>query len=170
MHGYCHYFAIEAAKFFGGKVVLWLDYDEINDRIILCHAYCEIVPNLYIDALGTFSDIKEREDEFEFNEKNIITYNSIEDAKNELKKLKIPFTTPQDKKEARDFLRNNMAVVRIAHNKCIYPVGIYANNKSFKEILFVSYSEKENHFSPLIHGFKYEYFAQNIGGQNYEMC
>ena len=55
-----------------------------------------------------------------------------------------------------------MAVVKVSHNKTVYPVGIYANNMSFKEILFVSYSEKENHFSPLLHGFKYEYFAKNI--------
>lgn len=161
MHGYCQYFAIEAAKMFNGKVVLWLDHDEINDKIVLCHAYCEIVPNLYVDALGTFSNISEREEEFEFNKKKILTC-TINEAKEELKRLKIPFTNVEDKKEAREFLRNNMAVVKIEHNNSIRSVGIYAKNNSFKDILFLSYMEKEEKFLPLIHGFGWKYFAKNI--------
>lgn len=162
MHGYCQYFAIEAAKMFNGKVVLWLDHDEINDKIVLCHAYCEIVPNLYVDALGTFSNISEREEEFEFNRKMIDTY-TVNEAKEELKRLKIPFTNVEDKKEAREFLRNNMAVVEIdIKNSGLRPVGIYIKNESFKSILFLSYMKQENKFLPLIHGLEWNYFVKNI--------
>ena len=161
MHGYCQYFAIEAAKMFNGKVVLWFDYDEIQDKTVLCHAYCQIIPKLYIDALGTFSDISEREEEFEFNKQNIIIC-SIDEAKEELKKLKIPFTNVEDKKEAREFLRNNMAVVTLEHNNSLRQVGIYAKNESFKSILFLSYMKQENKFLPLIHGLEWNYFVKNI--------
>lgn len=162
MHGYCQYFAIEAAKLFNGKVVLWLDKDEINDKTVLCHAYCEIIKGLYIDALGTFSDISEREEEFEFNYKMIDTY-SIDEAKETFKQLKIPFTNVEDKKEAREFLRNNMAVVELnIKSSGVRPVGIYAKNESCESLLFLSYMKQENKFLPLIHGLGWSYFVKNI--------
>lgn len=162
MHGYCQYFAIEAAKIFEGKVVLWFDNDEINDRVVLCHAYCEIIPNLYIDALGTFSNVSEREDEFEFNEKNIFTY-TIDEAKEELERLSIPFDNEDDINEARDFLKNNMAVLEIGQNKKMTTkVGIYSNSVNFKDIMVASFCEKDCHFSPLIHGINYKELLNNI--------
>ena len=75
MHGACHYFAIQAAEMFNGKVCLWLDRDytlEEGKDIVLCHAYAKIADGFYVDAYGPFSDISQRENEFEFNE--LLTY------------------------------------------------------------------------------------------------
>lgn len=129
MHGLCHYFAIEYFNMFGGKICLWLDKDEINDKEVLCHAFVELAPGLCVDAKGAFRELTERYDDFEFNYVNVVSC-TLEEAKTVLKRLGIKYTDANAKKNAREFLRNNMLTfyVLYAPNHGFYNFGIESHS------------------------------------------
>ena len=167
MHGACHYFAIQAAEMFNGKVCLWLDRDytlEEGKDIVLCHAYAKIADGFYVDAYGPFSDISQRENEFEFNEQEIVEC-TVEEAKKILKSLKVPFTNREGKRNAREFLRDNMMVFDILYNNILYTFGIcgrYADRGKFDYLLLNSYNIANNTFGQFIHTIPTDVFVQGI--------
>lgn len=137
MHGLCQYFAIAFAELFNCKVCLWLDYDEINDREILCHAFAELQPGIFVDAKGVFYDLAERECDFEFNYKKVVD-GTIDEMKAVLKRIKVPFTNTEAKKNAREFLRNNMLTFDLNGQLC----GLYYSK--YKESVSVVWYDRQN--------------------------
>jgi len=171
MHGACHYFAIQVAEMFHGKVCLWLDEDyEINEDYpvtVLCHAYAKIAEGLYVDAYGPFSDIREREDEFEYNEQDIVEC-TVEEAKKILKDLKIPFTNPEMKRNAREFLRNHMMAFYVLYGEGYYNFGLCGRMLEGKErgnfdfVLLNPYHVRENNFGKMVSKIHTNLFIKGI--------
>ena len=171
MHGACQYFAIQAAEMFHGKVCLWLDEDyEINEdypTTVLCHAYAKIAEGLYVDDYVAFGSIKDREDEFEYNEQNIVEC-TIEEAKKILKDLKIPFTNPEMKKNAREFLRNNMLAFYVLYGEGYYNFGLCGRiaegpeRGSFDFVLLNPYNQKQNNFGQMLSKIHTNLFIKGI--------
>ena len=167
MHGACQYFALQVATMFGGRVCLWLDRDytlEEGKDTVLCHAYAKIADGLYVDAYGPFSDISQRENEFEFNEQNIIECN-IEEARKILEGLKVPFTNREGKRNAREFLRDNMMTFDVLYNNIIYTFGICGRcveRGKFDSLLLNSYNKENNTFSNYINTIPTETFIRGI--------
>lgn len=167
MHGLCQYFALAAYDLLGGTIHLWLDYDEEMDCQVLCHAFIEIVPGIFLDAYGVFHDISEREDEFEYNEMVIVSGDS-DFAKKVLKDLKVPFTNVQDKKDAREFLRNNELVLKLEMNAQHYLMGIVGHSKPERlrkgKLLFNSYNIADKSFGGMIHAFNFDEVVNSYKG------
>ena len=167
MHGACQYFAIQVAEMFNGKVCLWLDRDytlEEGKDTVLCHAYAKIADGFYVDAYGPFSDISQRENEFEFNEQEIVEC-TVEEAKKILSSIKVPFTNREGKRNAREFLRNNMMIFDIFYNNISYTFGIcgrYAERGKFDYLLLNSYNIANNTFGQFIHKIPTDVFVQGI--------
>ena len=166
MHGACQCFAIQAAEMFHGKVCLWLDRDytlEEGKDIVLCHAFAKIADGFYVDAYGPFSDISQRENEFEFNEQEIVEC-TVEEAKKILKSLKVPFTNAEGKRNAREFLRNNMLTFDYFQNGYTYTMGICAitNVAGNPCVLTYSYDIHKKQCGSYVHTIPLQIFINNI--------
>ena len=122
MHGYCHFFAIEIAKKYNSQIYLWLDYDIESEQEFLCHAYTELLPEIYVDALGTFTNIDERKKEFNFNEINIFT-GTIDEICEKLDELHILYREPKITENIQDFLSQNIITFEIKENNKLHDVG-----------------------------------------------
>lgn len=156
MHGYCQYFAFEAQKIYGGKICLWLDLDEMSGTERLCHAFLEIAPGFCLDAYGVFNDLKEREEEFEYNYINIVSCTPAE-AEEVLKRIKLKYTDTTLKKNVREYLRNNRLLMKVKHsNGYIYNFTFSARTKmGTADCMIVNdYSEKDGKSGLLAHTLK----------------
>lgn len=146
-HGLCHYFAIEMARLYHCPIYFWLDdvWDsDGNPLTVLCHAFVKLGDGIYVDAYGVFRDISEREDEFEFNtpEPIIEVCNTLEDAYKLLKSLGIPFTNVECKRNAREFLRNNILTLVINYNGYTYNFSLKGYSKQGNSYLCSQYNPK----------------------------
>lgn len=131
-HGYCEYLSLAFAKLYGNKIGVWADIDYDlgdNGKLILCHAYNEIISGLYIDANGLFCSIEDISEEFEYNEIYVYTYSTLDEAKVFFKKLKAPYTEKIVKDWIKEFLwthapvitlNSNNETMRIAYEGIIY--------------------------------------------------
>ena len=123
------YFAIAYAKLFNCKVCLWLDTDyyarDPKKSVRLCHAFVQIVPGLYADAAGGFTQLSCRYHDFEYNEVNIKVCNTLDEAKQILRKLDVPYTDSQTKHEVLEFLSNNVLCFEYDYNKLTNTHNIY---------------------------------------------
>ena len=158
MHGACQYFAIQAAEMFHGKVCLWLDRDYMKDEgedVGLCHAFAKIADGFYVDAAGPFFDISDRDNYYEYNEKRIVEC-TVEEAKKILKKIGISCTNPEMKKNAREYLRNNMMAFEVLYGDGYYYFGLCGRIAdgpecgSFDFVLVNPYDAKENKFGSMV--------------------
>lgn len=158
MHGACQYFAIQAAEMFHGKVCLWLDRDYMKDEgedVGLCHAFAKIADGFYVDAAGPFFDISDRDNYYEYNEKRIVEC-TVEEAKKILKKIGISCTNPEMKKNAREYLRNNMMAFEVLYGDGYYYFGLCGRiaegteRGSFDFVLLNPYDAKENKFGSMV--------------------
>ena len=159
MHGACQYFAIQAAEMFHGKVCLWLDRDYMKDEgedVGLCHAFAKIADGFYVDAAGLFFDISDRDNYYEYNEKRIVEC-TVEEAKKILKKIGISCTNPEMKKNAREFLRNNMMAFEVLYGDGYYyyfglcgRIAEGPERGSFDFVLLNPYNAKENKFGSMV--------------------
>lgn len=167
MHGLCQYFALAVNDLLGGTIHLWLDYDEEMECQVLCHAFTEIVPGIFLDAYGVFHNISQREDEFEYNEMVIVSGDSAF-AKKVLKDLKVPFTNVQHKKDVREFLRNNELVLKLEMNAQHYLLGIVGHIKPDRlrkgKLLFNSYNISDKSFGGMIHAFNFDEVVNSYKG------
>jgi len=113
MHGHCHYLALGMAEEYGSKIGLWLDYDEYLQKDVLVHAFSVIGDSLYFDAEGCFIDLRERIDEFEYNNEPNIIIVSKEEAKKIFRRMKIPYGNTQIKRFIREKLRSNVIIFQM---------------------------------------------------------
>lgn len=157
MHGYCHFFAIEIAKKYNGKIYLWLDYDEDSKQEFLCHAYTEILPGIYVDAKGIFTSIDERKNEFNFNEINIFS-GTIDEICEKLDEIHVSYREPKTTEHIQDFLSNHIITFTILYNDKLYDVGFCY---TFKDMIAVL-KKKDGFYSnkPIL--INKEYFFKNI--------
>lgn len=128
-HGLCHYFAIEMARLYHCPIYFWLDDvsdSDDNPLTVLCHAFVKMGKGIYVDAYGVFRDISEREEEFEFNtpEPIIEVCKTLDEAKVFLKSFGIPFTDVECKRNAREYLRNNLLTLRVKYNDVFYNLAL----------------------------------------------
>lgn len=170
MHGLCHYFAIEFYNLFGGKICLWLDKDEINDKEVLCHAFVEFAPGVCVDANGVFSTLSERFDDFEYNYVNVVPC-TLAEAKTVLKRLGIKTTDATAKKNAREFLRNNLLTFDVLYEPTAsyYTFGICGREdkgmvpySSFDRVFVLNYDSKGKVFNSMVHNLHTNLFVKGI--------
>ena len=157
------YFAIEAAKLYNGKVCLWIDSTKHSSNFnmikILCHAYAKITDDLYVDAYGTFTNIEQRASMFKYGQKEVIEC-TVDEAKGILKEMNVPFTKTEDKRNAREYLRNNVLVFDILFNNEKYTVGLY--NHIDAEVHIISYNSTKNIFGKFISRVNANQFVKGI--------
>ena len=128
--------------------------DEGED-VGLCHAFAKIADGFYVDAAGPFFDISDRDNYYEYNEKRIVEC-TVEEAKKILKKIGISCTNPEMKKNAREFLRNNMMAFEVLYGDGYYHFGLCGRilegpeRSSFDFVLLNPYNAKENKFGSMV--------------------
>ena len=115
------YFAIAYAKLFNCKVCLWLDtvVNTTNSKKTqyFRQAFVQICPGLYADAFGGFTNISSHYQGYDHNEVNVKVCDTIDEAKQILRKLKVPYTDPAIKQTVLQFLSNNVLCFEYDVNK-----------------------------------------------------
>lgn len=123
------YFAIAYAKLFNCKVCLWLDTvtntTNYKKTQYFRQAFVQIYPGLYADAFGGFTDISSHYQGFDHNEVNIKVCDTVDEAKQILRKLKVPYTDPAIKQTILQFLSNNVLCLEYDVNKLLSTCNIF---------------------------------------------
>lgn len=143
MYNLSQIFALQAAQMYQGKMCLWLDTE--NGQTKLCHAYAKLWDNLYVDAYGVFCDISQRENNFKYNTRKIIEC-TIENAKSILDELNVAYKKVELKRNAREFLRDNMLSFELEIEGKKRVVGLYNVDRKNKRVTIMSYDEREGKF------------------------
>ena len=144
-----HYFAIATAELFGKRISIMLKDDNF------VHAFAKIADGFYVDAAGPFFDISDRDNYYEYNEKHIVEC-TVEEAKKILKKIGISCTNHEMKKNAREYLRNNMMAFEVLYGDGYYYFGLCGRiaegpeRGSFDFVLLNPYNAKENKFGSMV--------------------
>lgn len=97
------YFTLEYVKEIGGTPCFLIDLE----TGLLRYSCVEIAPKLYVDIGGAFTSFKSRGID-ESTELQIIRFNTLEQAKDYLKYLKVRYTDVYIKRDIRTFLRNTI--------------------------------------------------------------
>ncbi len=166
----CHYFAIQVAEMFYGKVCLCFDreYGKNKDEDIgLVDAFAKIADGFYVDADGAFFNISDRDAYMGKNNKYILEC-TIEEAKQILKKIGISYTNTEMKKNAREFLRNNMLAFYVLYGDGYYNFGLCGRiaegpeRGSFDFVLLNSYNSNQNSFGQFVSKIHTNLFIKGI--------
>lgn len=128
------YFAIAYAKLFKCKVCLWLDTvkNTSNSKQTQCfrQAFVQICPGLYADAFGGFNDISSHYQGYDHNEVNIKVCDTVDEAKQILRKLKVPYTDSAIKQTVLQFLSNNVLCFEYDYNRLTNTSNVYKRGEA----------------------------------------
>ena len=140
-------FALQVAQMYQGRMCLWLDTENVQTK--LCHAYAKLLDNIYVDAYGVFCDISQRENNFKYNTRKIVEC-TIENAKGILDELKVGYKEVELKRNAREFLRNNMLSFEMNIREKNRIVGLYNIDRKNKRVTIMTYEEEAGKFGDYI--------------------
>lgn len=122
LHGECQYFALELAKIYGYKLVLWINYDEEFDKTFLVHAFATTEVDgkrKYIDVRGITESMENIEEGFDYLEEPCGTKMKIKLAEQFLKNLNIDFRDPNLIKVSKSIINKNKDMYTLAKNSKI---------------------------------------------------
>ena len=159
------YFALQFAEVYGGKVYIVTSFNHLERKREFVNAFVGFVPGVFIDAKGVFYNVLGRSEDFQYRDADVIKCNSIEEAKSLLKSLKVSYTNAVDKKNVREFFRNNMPTFEVIYANAYYYVGImraYSEDDLDRnlrgQVLCVSYHENIQSFSSYVQKFPFSSF------------
>lgn len=160
------YFALAAAELLDCPICIRWNRDcrlgEGRNQLP-CHSYVKLGNDLFLDAFGIFRHLSERQNWFGFNSSSVVEC-SKEQAKESYKTVKIPCTDVNMKKNAREFLRNNLMTVGYQKNGEYHIMGITKKMEMGGKCYFLtlSYDMPNNKWSSYYHTIDAEHFVANI--------
>lgn len=155
------YFAIAYSKNIGTNIILCIDKD--TDEFV--YAFAKVCNYFYVDATGGFWDVREHLNYL--NIKNVeLVECGIKEAEEMLKKKKVYFTNVEIKRNAREFVRNNLVLFDIQIDDIVHTMGLcgihfIGKNKS-ANIITVSYYNDTKQWGSYYHTLNYLDFDLNV--------
>lgn len=169
------YFAIAFTELFGGKVCLWLDKVDLDvdknsykekdiSKVTFYHAFSELTTDTYVDSVGLFNNIYVLEENFKYYDctRQIIITKTLENTKEFLNTLKVPFKDTEIKRNVREYLRNNILTFSIQEKEVRYNLGLIGRKGN--ELNFVEYNN--GCFNNVLHSFDARYISTKIKDTN----
>lgn len=103
------YLTLEMAKLYDSLVIVF-SYASPSGQMRVAYSCIQVAPGLYLDYNGFFMNFADRPEMFNFKSVTPLILN-IDGAKKVFKDCDIKFTTTEDKRVCREFLRNNTPTV-----------------------------------------------------------
>lgn len=113
LHGYCNYLALYLAKYYKFNVVLWCEYDDELECLVLIHAF-NSYKDKYIDVRGVLTDEEEVIDEFDYLYTPHFTVCSYEGATELLNEMGVVSDDPVIIDLVKDYVNNQLSF-KITH-------------------------------------------------------